>query len=98
MKRKLLVFLALLGLICWASVAGATPCDFYLTSANISGPLINSPFAEVIVTTNGTTATIEIKALDTYYFDQAGVNLAINSDPTTNGYAFVSASAQRIHH
>jgi hypothetical protein len=91
MKPKLIALLAILAVVGWVTVAAATLCDFYLTDSNLSNPG-TPPYAEVIVTTNGTTATIEIKAMDNYYFDSAGVNLAINSDPLSNGYTFISAT------
>ena len=90
-NKIFIAFLATLALVGWVAVAGAIPCDFYLTDSNLASPG-TPPYAEVIVTTDGSKATIEIQAKDTYYFDQAGVNLAIDSNPTTNGYAFISAT------
>jgi hypothetical protein len=54
-NKIFIAFLATLALVGWVAVAGAIPCDFYLTDSNLASPG-TPPYAEVIVATDGSKA------------------------------------------
>ena len=80
MKRKWLLILAIMVVVCWAAVAGAntvlpTPTGTLWSTITVDNTILTGPFADLYLAVAGNLATFEIVARPSFAFTDVFLNL-----------------------